>query len=85
MPEKDKLEFPRVWEYKVIAVAKSGVRGEIVSILKNRGISAEIVEGRKSRQGAYRTFSFQVYVQSKKQMRDLGNDIACCNRVKMVL
>ena len=85
MPEKNELEFPRVWEYKVITVAKPGVRDEIVSILEDRGISAEIAEGRKSSYGAYRTFSFQVYVQSKKQMRDLGNDIACCNRVKMVL
>ncbi len=85
MSENQELEFPRVWEYKVIALAEEGVRREITSILQKRGIDVRIEEGRESTGGRYRTFSFQVYVQNRRHMRDVGNDLACCNRVKMVL
>jgi len=85
MTEEDKLEFPRIWEYKVIAVADEGVREEIVSILHKRGIDVDLREGRESRLGSYKSFHFRVYVQNRKQMRDLGNDLACCKKVKMVL
>ncbi|MFP4168767.1 MAG: YbeD family protein [Desulfonatronovibrionaceae bacterium] len=85
MGDAGKLEFPRVWEYKVIALAEDGVREDIVSILNKRGIRARVEEGRLSREGSYRSFHFSVYVQNRRQMRDLGNDLACCKKVKMVL
>ncbi len=85
MTEEDKLEFPRIWEYKVIAVAEKGVREEIVSILRKRWVDVTLEEGRDSRLGSYKSFQFRVYVQNRKQMRDLGNDLACCKKVKMVL
>ncbi len=84
---KDSIDalFPQVCTFKVIVQVGADVEALVVLRLSELGYSTELVPGRSSAGGKYKTLEFSSMMESADAMRGLVSSLSALHGVKMVL
>ncbi len=84
--EKDKIEFPVDWSYRIIVdAANKSCCDAIRDLLKEYGIKSELEKKDKSSSGKYQAYRLPVIFESEEIMKDLSRRISAVEGVKFML
>lgn len=79
---KEELQFPRVWEYRLIASSKKELEEAIFEIIDKE---YEIEDSNRSKNGKYISVNLKIEVLSKKEMIDIFEKFNAHSYIKYVI
>jgi putative lipoic acid-binding regulatory protein len=86
MDEKQEINFPVDWSYRVIVdAANENCCAAIADLLKEYGVEAKLEKKDKSANGKYQAYRLPVLFDSKEMMEDLSRRLAKVDGVKFLL
>ena len=83
--EGEKIQFPVMCYYKVIAEDLPGMEFIIETILIENHVKSPAVKGNKSAGGKYVTYNIEVFVNSLESMNAIDHALRNIKGVRMVL
>ncbi|MDD5729139.1 MAG: DUF493 domain-containing protein [Victivallales bacterium] len=84
--EKQKIEFPTEWSYRIISAADDKTCPEAIrAVLRKYGIDAELEVKDRSASGKYQAYRLQVVFESREMMEALSSALATVAGVKFIL
>lgn len=83
--DHEKLEFPLLCHYRIIAHQLPNIDFVIETVLLELGIKNKLKKGNASKGGKYLSFNVDVNVESKETMRAIDDALRSIEGVKMVL
>jgi putative lipoic acid-binding regulatory protein len=83
--EGEKINFPVLCYYKVIAEDIAGMEFVIETVLRELHVKSPPIQGNKSAGGKYITYNIEVFVNSLETMNAIDNALRNIKGVRMVL
>ncbi|HTL48818.1 MAG TPA: DUF493 domain-containing protein [Verrucomicrobiae bacterium] len=83
--EGHELQFPLNCHFRIVAQNVPGIRESLEAVLRGLDIQSPLQEGQASAKGAYRTFNFDVEIESREAMNRIDSSLRQNPNVKMVL
>lgn len=77
------LEYPLLWEYKIVAFANADINGIIAKLLD--GKTYKLKESKKSKSGTYKSYSLALEVESKNERKTIFESLRSHSNIKFVL
>ncbi|GAB1409463.1 hypothetical protein MASR1M90_06170 [Desulfovibrionales bacterium] len=79
------LDFPLIWEYKIIALHTDDVHASLDAIRLRHGCAEPVVRGNQSSSGKYATYTVRTYVHSREHMETIAAAFGQCPGVRYLL
>lgn len=85
--EKNDIQFPAPWEFRLIAFAdkSAGVRAEVIRLLEVEGQAPSLSDGNTSGGGKYAALRLTATVNDREHLKRFAEKLAAIDGVKMVL
>ena len=81
--QKPEIEYPCIWEYRIIGSDSEAITSAISDIMGNRDYS--IKEGNKSKTGKYVSFNLETFVNDEEYRISLFHQLKEHSDITMVL
>lgn len=69
MRKKAKIDYPVLWNYKVIIDSKKDINDEIKSVIS--GFKSKITDSKTSNGGKYKSYNIKIMVNSEEERLDI--------------
>ena len=79
------LEFPLLWEYKIIALHEPAVHTQLEAVSAKHGCTQPVTRGNQSSRGKYVTYTVRLRVESRQHLDAITAEFGQCPGVKYLL
>lgn len=82
---RPQLDFPLLWEFKIIAMGTDEAFAAIAAVIRDHGFDQSPRASNASRNGTYVTYTVQLSMDSRDQLDGLTRALGMCPGVRYLL